>query len=323
MSQKLKLRLLGILLIIFMMNLLTGCVTKEDRQKEAEYRESGIAAMETGNYSEAISDFNLALDQVRGMIGADELDICYYKAAAQFASGDIYGAIDTYDILVEYDEKNAQNYFLRGGAYLAVGEMQKATDDYDQAVALTDDLAMYLAIADNLSDYSYSAQADTYLTMGLEESPRDKASNYRLQGEMYTLLGDTDSALTSYMTALEKGDVDVNLNLAQYYVDQGDPDQAKTYIDTYVAAYPESSVALNAQGMEKMNAADYQGAITDFNQALALDMVTNEQELRRNLIAAYEKAGDFVTAKAMMETYINDYPDDADAQREWMFLQSR
>jgi hypothetical protein len=40
-------------------------------------------------------------------------------------------------------------------------------------------------------------------------------------------------------------------------------------------------------------------------------------------IAVYEQKGDFAAAKEKMEVFLQSYPDDEDAAREYEFLKSR
>jgi TolA-binding protein len=47
------------------------------------------------------------------------------------------------------------------------------------------------------------------------------------------------------------------------------------------------------------------------------------QDLLYNEIVAYEKLGQFSKAEEMMQSYLKSYPDDQDAQREQLFLQTR
>lgn len=65
---------------------------------------------------------------------------------------------------------------------------------------------------------------------------------------------------------------------------------------------------------------DYETAISEFSAGLEADEVTNEQELRSNLIAAYEYNLDFDKAKELMQAYLADYPEDEAAAREYLFL---
>lgn len=48
-----------------------------------------------------------------------------------------------------------------------------------------------------------------------------------------------------------------------------------------------------------------------------------EQEMRYNMIVAYEQAGDWESAKVELDKYIAEYPDDETAQKEREFLETR
>ena len=74
------------------------------------------------------------------------------------------------------------------------------------------------------------------------------------------------------------------------------------------------------QRINAMESGDYETAISEFSAGLEADEVTNEQELRSNLIAAYEYNLDFDKAKELMQAYLADYPEDEAAAREYLFL---
>lgn len=86
--------------------LFTGC-TNERLEDELDFRKIGINSMQSGDYEGAVAAFNSALSQCVGKITDTELDICYYKAAAQYAGGDIEGALATYQAMIDYDEETA------------------------------------------------------------------------------------------------------------------------------------------------------------------------------------------------------------------------
>jgi tetratricopeptide (TPR) repeat protein len=72
-----------------------------------------------------------------------------------------------------------------------------------------------------------------------------------------------------------------------------------------------------------MQNGDYADALATYQEALALDEVTNEQELLKNEIGALEYTGDFKTAYTNALKYIEDYPNDSEMLREITFLQTR
>ncbi len=56
---------------------------------------------------------------------------------------------------------------------------------------------------------------------------------------------------------------------------------------------------------------------------MQLQNVTMMQTLSFNEIVAYEYLGDYRQASILMENYLKNYPDDAQAKREYEFLSTR
>ena len=50
---------------------------------------------------------------------------------------------------------------------------------------------------------------------------------------------------------------------------------------------------------------------------------SEQQGLRKNLVAIYENAGDFASALKEAESYVADYPKDTAMQKEYEFLRTR
>lgn len=299
---------------------MAGCAANQERlEKEEAYRTIGIRAMESGNYTEAMDAFDSALEQASG-IGENEKDICYYKAAAQFADGELADAVETYNALLESDDENSDAYFLRGSVYLKMNESAKALEDYEKAIQYAGSDDIYLVIYNSLNGAGYEAEANEYLEEALEKKAGKKAGNYTVKGKIYLLKEMYQEAADALVTAVEKGDVKANLYLAQAYEALGEEKEAEACIDAYIEVNPESSVAYNQKGRRKMEEGNYADAVSEFTQGLNLEEVTNEQELRSNLIAAYEYSGDFDKAEELMKEYVQDYPNDAAAAREYLFL---
>ena len=76
--------------------LLAGCEEDETQNNKDAYRQIGINCMQEGDYEGAIDAFQNALDQSLAVVGEEEIDTCYYKAAAQYAAGKKEDAIETY-----------------------------------------------------------------------------------------------------------------------------------------------------------------------------------------------------------------------------------
>ncbi len=302
--------------------LLTGC-SNERKENQTAYRQIGINDMENGDYEGAVTAFDNALAQCIGKIGENEMDICYYKAAAQYAGGDTDAAINTYTAIIEYDKKAADAYYLRGCLYLKQQNTDAAVADFDNAIKYNDsDYELYVNIYENLSGYDMAEKGEEYLNKAFSIKGNE-AADLAWRGRIYYLLGQYDNALTELKSAVDKESVIANLYLAQTYEAQGDTENAQAYYESYVNSGAADSQAMNALGQIEMEKGDYASALTYLEQGLSMENVSNKRALMQNLIICYEYTGDFASAWDSIEEYMQLYPDDANAQREYTFLKNR
>lgn len=302
--------------------LLSGC-TDERMEDELAYRKIGITSMENGDYEGAAAAFDSALKQHAGRVTSAEIDICYYKAAALYASGDVQGALEVCDALTGYDEKDGDAYFLKGCLLLQTGDPKQAQEAFDNAVKYhKEDFELYIRIYENLAAHGLAAEGETYLNKAFEIKG-DSAEVLALRGKMYCLLGQYDNAVTELTAALEKDSAQANLYLAQTYEGKGDTAKAETYYQAYLASGAADSAAVNALAEMEMEKGNYQTALSYLGQGLALAEVPNREALMRNEIICSEFTGDFVRAWEVVQEYVALYPEDEEAQREYIFLKCR
>ena len=120
--------------------------------------------MQSGDYEGALAAFDGALACCTGKITDLEIDICYYKAAAQYAAQDTEGALETYNAMIDYDGKNANAYYLRGCLKLGTGDTDGAKQDFADAVKYNhSDYELYINIYKNLAAYDLSEEGEAYL----------------------------------------------------------------------------------------------------------------------------------------------------------------
>ena len=302
---------------------MAGCKDKEANENQQAFRELGINKMDEGNYEEAVDAFQNALDQSQAVVGDMEIDICYYKATAQYNSGDVDGAVTTCTAVIDYDKKDAKAYFLRGTIYLKEGEGKKGLADYNQAFQYCkDDLGMYISAYENLMGAGYENEAQGIL----EDATKikgDKPEECRERGYAYFLQGYYENARRELDQAINQGDDKALLYLAQVYEAQGEDKQAQPLYESYIEKNSTDVVALTQLGEIQLKAEKYEQALSFFQKALEADGEGHQQRLRRNEVIAYEKMSDFATAREKMEAYIEDYPEDEEALREYGFLQTR
>ena len=104
----------------------------------------------------------------------------------------------------------------------------------------------------------------------------------------------------------------------------GNTDYAVTLFQSYLEG--ESLVHQDAYARVaswQMEQGDYDGALVTLESGIAQGEGESLKELLGNEIAVYEQKGDFETAKLKMESYLERYPDDEKAQREYIFLKTR
>lgn len=85
-----------LLSILLMTVFLSAC-----QSRVREYRLSGIAMLEKGQYEEAISEFQKALEESHGQISYLQFDILKYRAEAEYMLGRLDDAEKTVEILAQ------------------------------------------------------------------------------------------------------------------------------------------------------------------------------------------------------------------------------
>ena len=301
--------------------LLAGCAN-ERTEDELSYRKIGIESMQSGDYEGALAAFDGALACCTGKITDLEIDICYYKAAAQYAAQDTEGALETYNAMID-DGKNANAYYLRGCLKLGTGDTDGAKQDFADAVKYNhSDYELYINIYKNLAAYDLAEDGTAYLNDAFSIKGND-AESLAYRGEIYYLLGQYDNAIKELTSAIDAGSAAANLTLAQVYEAQQDTANAQTYYQAYVDAGVADSEAMNALAQIEMGKLNYSGALSYIEQGLSMESVPNRRALLQNQIICMEYTGDFAGAYEVMTAYTAAYPDDAEALREYTFLKSR
>ena len=317
-----KLRLAPIVLLTCLC--LAGCQNNQQAVEDQQaFRQVGINKMNEGDYAGAVEAFQKALDKSQAVIGELELDICYYKAAAQYNNKDAKGAIATCDALINYNKKDAKAYFIRGCVYLKEGDSENARKDYARALELSgNNYALYLSVYENLSGAGFEEEAEELIAKALELEG-DSAEDYRERGHVYLIRKEYDNARKELDQAIKMGDTKALLYLAQVYDAQDDGKKAKSLYESYLEKNGSDTDTMVALGEMQMEAGKYKRALELFQQALEAGSPENEKSLRRNEIICYENLHDFAHAKEKMASYVKDYPEDEEAQRENTFLQTR
>lgn len=307
-------------LLLACMVLCTGCTDRGEQQ--SVLRQEGISLMEEGAYEEALDVFQDALDLSLGEVGETEMDICFYKAEALYYLGDVQGAIDVYSSIIDFNQ-SPKAYFLRGNLYYHQGEDANAIKDYAAAVEQEKkDYDLYIGIYEALSSHGQEQRAQESLNLALEIKG-NKAYDKMQKGYINFLLGESQTAISLLEEAVQEKETKAYLYLAEAYEQLGESQKAQETITAYIQTGEADSQGLYSIATIQMEKEAYASAIEILTSALALDEISNKQVVMKTLVIAYEKNQDLSSAKSIMEQYLEEYPSDTQAQREYTFLKTR
>lgn len=292
----------------------------EDRR--LTYRGIGIAHMGLGEYSQAVDDFMNSLKGSNGLVGKVDYDINYYMALAQFKSGDLDAALDTYNAILALDDKQAEAHYLRGRIELLRNDRESALADFDRAVELkSSDYDLYINIYEALDEAGDKADGENYINMALEKN--GKMTDYQ-SGLFSYYLGNYDEARKSLEASRKGDDTDkLILYLGRTYEALGDMNYAANLYREYLEQDPDSACIYNEEGLMYLKQEEYMKALTAFENGKALNDPSYNQSLMFNEAVTYEYLLDFKKAGVLMKEYLEKYPDDEEAQREAVFLSTR
>lgn len=300
---------------------LEDAITEGEDEREI-FRARGIALLGQCDYAGAIEAFEKSLSLSNGILKDMDYDINYYLATAYGKSGNVDEAIKIYDSILLLRPEEVDALYLRGILYAGKDELDSAMSSFDKAISLApDDYGMLINIYTILEENGYKEVGQNYLKTAMESGTK-KMTNYE-KGQISFYLEDYESARTYLEKAREENGAEAVLFLGRTYETLGDTNYAISVYSSFINSGETSPEVLNQMGLCKMKMADYEGALSAFQQAMNSDNNGMLQTLKFNEIVAYEYIGDFKKACVLLEGYMRAYPDDKAAQREYLFLKTR
>lgn len=262
-----------------------GCGKSADNSKRQQtLKQQGMELQCAGDYNGAIEKYEKALSLADMKVGAAEIDLACYKASAQYQSGDVAGAIDTYSAIIAF-EKSEETYLGRGLLHMAAGEEKKAKEDLGKAMEKTDD-------------------------------PLVKGIIYRVEGQM-------DQAKDCFEKAKKAGDSQGLFYLASIYEEAGDHNYAMVLLEEYISGGDAGAEGYLSVAKEYFSNGAYEDALNMVQSGIALGDSGVLKYLLQEEVACLEKLGDYVNAKEKTAQYLEKYPEDAVMLKEYEFLKSR
>lgn len=304
------------------MLLLTGCGDKTKEQLEAA-RNAGISYMDQAQYEQAVSSFEQAYVLCDEKMPETKIDISLYEAACQMKLEEYDSVKNTCTRILELGE-NADAYYMRGVAFLKLGEADAAKADFDGAAVLDpNDYSMFLNIYRQYEEINQSAVGDQYLQQVLNNETTDSEDAYQ-KGCIYYYLGDYEKAASVLAKPVEEKMEKAMLLMGQVYLAQNDTQSAWVVYQQYKEKFGETAESYNGIALCDIADGDYDAALQDIQTGLSLDVSdSSKRDLLYNEIVVYEKKQDFETAKQKASEFMQLYPDDEAGQKEYDFLSTR
>ena len=272
-------------LLLAMCFCMSACgIAVDTSEQQQTLKQEGMQLQAAGDYSGAIAKYEEALKLSNMEVGAEEIDLAYYKASAQYRSGDLTGAIDTYSAVLTVKE-DENGYLGRGLLYVAAKEADKAEADLNKVLKETEDPL--------------------------------------IKGIIYNVVNQTDKAKEYFEEAKSEGNMDAVFYLANIYEKAGDHNYAMILLEEYIASDKASAEGFLSVGRHYFDNEDYESALKTLQAGIALGESGVLKNLMQEEIACLEKMGDFAGAREKAAEYLEKYPDDAMMQKEYEFLKSR
>lgn len=290
--------------------------------KELTYRGEGLAYMGLTMYKEAVDSFLKAFSYCNGKTSALEFDMNYYLATAYAKLEQYQQAEEVYTAILDMQPKETDAWFLRGCVRLKQNQKDAAILDFEKAMSFKpDDIDLIVDVYQALAEQNLGEEGKVYL-QNVMDGQKSKISDFNL-GKISFYLEDYENARIHLDSALNGNDAEAILLLGQTYEALGDLNYASVVYNTYLEKNTPDVEILNRLGVCKMKQENYEEALQAFNTAIEIQPNSIVQTLKFNQIVANEYLGKFDTAKSLMGDYLNNYPNDTAANREYAFLQTR
>lgn len=284
------------------------------------YRGEGIALLKLNRYEEAAEAFKTALAQDEGSKKFRK-DIWMYKATAEHKNDQAADALISCQEAEALGE-DAQCSLLMGKLELELAQYEGAETSFRKAIDRDTSYEMYIDVYQSYVQQDMTADGEEYLKEALEMSAKNEEDYYQ-RGRVYFFMGDKDSASQELIKAANEGYGEAQLFLGKVYLSNGDPASARAMYQQYMSG--DEGLARGYNGLALCDIAEekYDDALGNIQKGLDIAETDEIQDLLYNEAVAYEKKLDFETARMKMEAYVKLYPEDAEAQKEYEFLQYR
>ena len=152
-------------------------------------------------------------------------------------------------------------------------------------------------------------------------NPAEKCAEYLEEGKYEEAAAEFQKAVDDNKNA---GDAYRGIGIAKWELEDYEGAR-EAFLGALENGAEKTGTIYNFIGCCELKLDDPSSALNYFNLGIDIEGNSKElnQEMRFNVIAAYEQSGDWESAKVKLTEYLEDYPDDEAAQKEMEFLNTR
>ncbi len=248
--------------------LLSACTSKTEHAK-LTFLLKGNESFEEGNLDKAIYYYNEAI-----LADSTYVDAYLNNAIVLETKGDVYGAIEMYDKLLEINRLDERFQFKRANLYLDVDQYYRALDDLD----------------------------------ALDKTWDDSSSLYFTKGLVNTKLKKFDVAIKEFQHSLQlnTNQPQALINIGNVFYHKGELDSASYYLNKGLELDNTEANGYNTLSLISIKKEMYNEAIELLNKALIIDK--NNAWYLNNKGYAYLKRGNLDSAEYLINTSLKSDP---------------
>ncbi len=249
----------------------------------------------------------------------------YIKAASEQILGNADKAVKIYSDIIKEDDKDADVYMKRGSLYETEGKDKEALDDYNKAIEL--DKSCYDAYFELYNVYVKMEQDNKAeeILKKLTDIKADSADKLLQQGRAYYYLGDYSAASSSLKKAAEEKNNEADYYLGLVYMAQSDYQEAVVYFQKYIDSNGSGmlSEAYNQIAGCYIELEEYDKAEDYLDKGINCGEIKASRMLKKNMVILYERMKQYRKARNLAKSYLTEFPDDSDMQKELEFIKTR
>lgn len=293
----------------------------KENNKQA-YRGAGIACYMNSDYETAIEYFDKALEYT--VLEELDIDILLYKAASYEESKDISKALDVYNELFEKGKDTAALHHIKADVLRKQEKYEESLEEYNKALEFEkDNFSLYFGKYAVLAELGREEEARQVLDRAEEIEVFDNAGLFDV-GKVHFYQKNYEAALIELGQAADKGYSEAWYYLAEINMNKGSYEEALKNYELYLAAKNKPNAAMYIQMSTcYLMLGEYEMAGEYITLAASYNDSSIRQAYVRNNIIYLERMGQFEEAHELLTRYIKLYPEDEEALKELIYIETR